>query len=177
MPFNYDILLGQLLALLRTGHTITVRWNCGSDEHIVTTQLDGVEQEIEWNQESTDWTFASQDEYEARLWRTTDLSILLGDFVVGLLGLPSVGEFSMQGGGRVLLQNQAVVLEFQSEATSYEDNPAGWLPEEYLSATELAELCPERLQPNPPDLEQFLSLPDSKLAAAYTGRRVMFQLN
>lgn len=180
MPLKYDILLGQLVALLRAGHTITVRWDCGSDEHIVTTQLDGVEQEFDFG-DNHNWLFATQEEQEARLARVTSLPILLGDFVIGLLGLPSVGEFHMQGDGRIFLENGSIWLEYQSDATSYDDGwePDRLLPEYYLSPSELAELFPERLAEMAAwhgMARQPANHPDPQLAAAYTGRMMLFQL-
>ena len=77
MPLNYDSLPAQLLALLQAGRQITVRWDCGSDDHIVTTYLDGVEQGFDWDEDYYLWRFAPQEEYEQYLSRLTNLPLLL----------------------------------------------------------------------------------------------------
>ena len=51
MPFNYSSLPAQLEALLQASRTITVRWDCGSDDHMVTIQLDGVEQGFDFGED------------------------------------------------------------------------------------------------------------------------------
>ncbi|MGI4762140.1 MAG: hypothetical protein ACRYF0_15640 [Janthinobacterium lividum] len=181
MSLNYDSLPAQLLALLQAGHTITVRWDCGSDDHLVTTQLDGVEQAIDLGEDDYRWRFAAQDEYEHYLSRITNLPLLLGGFLAEQWGLPSVGDFHMQGGGQFFLEGRAIVLEFQSDATSWDDGwePDDQLPEYYLSASELAELFPERLV----EMAAWGGLarqpadhPDPRMSANYSGREVLFTL-
>ena len=181
MPLNYDSLPGQLLALLQAGRTLTVRWDCGGDDYMVTTLLDGVEQPYDLGADYYDYLTFRSDEYEAYLSRITSLPVLLGDFVAKLLGLPSVGEFHMQGGGRIFLEGNAIMLDFQSDATAWDDGwaPDNQLPEYYLSADELAGLFPERLvemaawagMARPP-----ADHPDPQMSADYSGREVLFIL-
>lgn len=181
MPLNYDSLPAQLAALLQAGHVLTVRWDCGSDDHMVTTQLDGVEQRIDFGEDYYRWQFAPQEEYEQFLSRITNLPMLLSGFLAERLGLPSVGDFRMQGEGRISLESQDIVLDFQSDATGWDDGwaPDDQLPEYYLSAGELAELFPERLA----EIAAWDGLarapgsyPDPQMSAAYTGREVLFIL-
>lgn len=181
MPLSYDSLPAQLAALLQAGHVLTVRWDCGSDDHIVTTQLDGVAQHIDFGEDYYHWQFAPQEEYEYYLSRITNLPMLLSSFLAERLGLPSVGDFRMQGEGRISLEGPDIVLDFQSDATGWDDGwtPNDQLPEYYLSADELAELFPERLA----ELAAWDGLarapgsyPDPQMSAAYTGREVLFTL-
>lgn len=182
MPLNYDTLPAQLLALLQAGHQITVRWDCGSDEHIVTTHLDGVAQDFDLGEGYDLWRFAPQEEYEQHLSRLTNLPLLLNSFLTEHLSLPSVGEFHMQGGGEIfLVEGRTIVLDFQSDATSWDD---GWefdrqLPEYYLSTDELTELFPKRLIEMAAwggMARQPASYPDPQMSADYSGREVLFTL-
>lgn len=181
MPFDYSSLPAQLVALLQAGHAITVRWDCGSDDHLVTMQLDGVEQGFDFG-EDYDWVrFAEQEEYEQYLSRITNVPLLLSSFLAEQLGLPSVGEFRMQGGGEIFLEGQRIVLDFQSDATAWDDGwvPDDWLPEYYLSTNELTELFPERLTEMAAwsgMARQPASHPDPQMSAAYSGREVLFTL-
>jgi hypothetical protein len=181
MPLNYDSLPTQIRTLLEAGHTLTVRWDCGSDDHMVTTQLDGVEQDFDFGDDYYLWQFVAQEEYERYLSRITNLPMLLSGFLAERLRLPSVGDFRMQGGGRIALDGQAIVLDFQSDATGWDDGwaPNDQLPEYYLNTNELTELFPERLaeiaawdglarEPG--------SYPDPQMSADYSGREVLFTL-
>lgn len=180
MPLNYDSLPAQLLALLQAGRQITVRWDCGSDDHIVTTYLDGVEQGFDWDEDYYLWRFAPQEEYEQYLSRLTNLPLLLSGFLVKHLGLPSVGEFHMQGGGEIFLEGGSIMLDFQSDATSWDDaweEPNDWLPEYYLSIDELTELFPERLN----EMAAWSGMarlpashPDPQMSADYSGHEALF---
>jgi hypothetical protein len=182
MPLNYDSLPAQLLALLQAGHQLTVRWDCGSDDHIVTTYLDGIEQGFHWDEDYYLWQFAPQKEYEQYLSRLTNLPLLLSSFLAEHLGLPSVGEFHMQGGGEISLEGRAIILNFQSDATSWDDGweePNDWFPEYYLSTDELTELFPERLI----EMAAWVGMvrhpashPDLQMSANYSGREVLFHL-
>lgn len=183
MPLNYNTLPGQLLALLQAGRVVTVRWNCGGDESFVTTQLDGVEQEFDYGASYQEWMmeqrfsvgFVDRNKYLSQI---TNLAVLLNGFLTERLRLPSVGEFHMQGGGRIYLEGNKIMLEFESEATSWDDvpEPADWTPEYFLSPTELAELFPERLgvEVGPPGVDS--PHPDPQMSADYTGREVLFYL-
>jgi hypothetical protein len=181
MPFNYSSLPAQLTALLQAGHAITVRWDCGSDDHMVTIQLDGVEQGFDFGEDYDWWRFAEQEEYEQYLSRVTNMPLLLSSFLAEHLGLPSVGEFRMQGGGEIFLEGRQIVFDFQSDATAWDD---GWetndlLPEYYLSTDELTELFPERLTEMVAwggMARQPASHPDPQMSADYSGREVLFTL-
>lgn len=181
MALNYSSLPVQLTALLQAGHAITVRWDCGSDDHMVITYLDEVAQDVDLGEGYNLWRFAPQEEYEQYLSRVTNLPLLLSGFLAEHLGLPSVGEFHMQGGGEIFLEGRTIVLEFQSDATAWDDGwvPDDWLPEYYLSLDELTELFPERLtelaawggMARPP-----ASHPDPQMSADYSGREILFTL-
>lgn len=182
MPLNYDSLPAQLLTLLEAGRVLTVSWDCGGDDHMVTVQIDGVEQGFDFGDDYYSWLCATQDEYEQYLSRITNLPVLLSGFLAEQLRLPSVGDFQMQGGGRIVLEGREIVINFQSDAVSWDYNwaPDDWLPEYYLSSSELAELFPERLA-EIAALDgvtwQLGKQPDPRMSAAYTGREVLFTLS
>ena len=88
----------------------------------------------------------------------------------------------MQGGGEIFLDGGSIMLDFQSDATSWDDaweEPNDWLPEYYLSTDELTEIFPERLNEmaawsgmaRPPT-----SHPDPQMSADYSGREALFHL-
>jgi hypothetical protein len=181
MPLNYSSLPGQLTALLQAGHAITVRWDCGSDDHMVTILLDGVAQHFDFGEGYDWWRFAEPEEYEQYLSRVTNMPLLLSAFLAEHLGLPSVGEFHMQGGGEVFLEGRNIILDFQSDATSWDGGwaPDDWLPEYYLSLEELTELFPERLTELMAwggMVRQPASYPDPQMSADYSGREILFTL-
>ena len=87
----------------------------------------------------------------------------------------------MQGGGEIFLEGRHIIIDFQSDATSWDDGwtPDDWLPEYYLSTDELAELFPERLAEMAAwngMAHQSASYPDPKMSANYSGREVLFHL-
>lgn len=181
MPFNYSSLPAQLVALLQAGRTITVRWDCGSDDHMVTIQLDGVEQGFDFGEDHNWWRFAEQEEYEQFLSRVTNMPLLLSSFLAEHLGLPSVGDFRMQGGGKIFLEGRNIILDFQSDATSWDDGwePDDALPEYYLSTDELTKLFPERLAEMAAwdgMARQPASHSDPQMSTNYSGREVLFTL-
>ena len=177
MPLNYESLPAQLLALLQAGRTLAVRWDCGNDESIVTTLIDGVEQQPDLGDDYMDFFFEPQG-LDAYLAQITDLPVLLDGFLTERLRLPSVGEFSMHGTGHIFQQGAAIVLDYQSDATSWDDepDPADWLPEYYLSPAEPAELFPERVGAEVGTPGPLAPRPDPQMSADYSGRVVLFQL-
>nr|GFD53332.1 hypothetical protein [Tanacetum cinerariifolium] len=79
-------------------------------------------------------------------------------------------------------EGQHIVIEFQSDATSWDDGwaPDNWLPEYYLSTDELTELFPERLAEMAAwngMARQAASHPDPQMSADYSGRAVLFTLS
>lgn len=183
MPLNYNELKTQLIALLAAGHLLTVRWDCGGDDHFVTTLLDDVVQEFDYGPKFREWQDSQwlSGSYAADshdfLGQITNLSVLLNDYLSGLLGLPSVGEFSMHGTGRIFQEGEAIVIEYQSEAVNwyYELDPdENWPDEHYLTAEEIVEL--ER-PPNKAYEEVHLPKPDPQMSADYSGCTILFHLN
>ncbi|MGI4869923.1 MAG: hypothetical protein ACRYFX_01960 [Janthinobacterium lividum] len=177
MALNYESLPAQLLALLQAGRVLTVRWDCGNDESIVTTLVDGVEQPFDLGAGYMDF-FLEHRDMDVYLSRITNLPVLLDGFLTERLGLPSVGEFSMRGTGRIFQEGAAIVLDYQSDATSWDDepDPANWLPEYYLGPAELAELFPERVGAEVGAPGPLASRPDPQMSADYSGHTVLFQL-
>jgi hypothetical protein len=150
----------QLAALLTTNHLLTVRWDCGGDQSFVTTEIDGQE--------------AAADYHDP-----TNLPVLLDQYLTDLLELPEVGDFEMQGRGRIFLDGATVLLDYQSDYRDYND------PNDYLSAEEWRELGVEpfaqpaaeetpKAQEETPNASTTTF--DQDMSADYSGRRVLFQL-
>jgi hypothetical protein len=178
MPLNYDSLPTQLLTLLQAGHQITVHWDCGGDESFVTTLVDGVVQEQNLGADYYDYILLDHLDVEVFLSRITNLAVLLNGYLTEFLRLPSVGEFTMRGDGTIFLDGASLVLEYQSEASSWEDeqDPIEWLPEYYLSVEELANLFPDRLGVALAAPESPTRQADLKMSTSYSGRDVLFHL-
>ncbi|MDQ2770489.1 MAG: hypothetical protein M3Y54_08320 [Bacteroidota bacterium] len=142
----------EIAKTLQAGHRLTVRWDCGGDESFVYTRLN--DQEL-------------QTDYEAE----NDLSFLLDQYLTDRLELPGVGEFSMEGTGRIFLEGADVVIDYQSEAFSDDS----WMVE--MSDAQLAEMGLTRPEPPSPDAEESNNYPpDEGMSEQYTGRMVLFQV-
>jgi hypothetical protein len=138
-PFSNE-LHTRVLALLQAGHKLAVRWDCGNDESILFIDLDGTELPF-------DYTDAN------------DLAVNLTSYLLDLLELPGVGAFELRGGGRMVLEGEAVVLHYQSEFIDYE---GAWLDE--LSEEQEAALNAGTA-----------SVPiDPELSEEYSGQQVLF---
>lgn len=176
MPLKYDSLPTQLLALLQAGHQVTVHWDCGGDDSFVTTLVDGVVQEHDLGAGYYDYILFEHLNIDEFLSRITNLAVLLNGFLTEFLGLPSVGEFTMRGEGTISLDGSDLVLEYQSTASSWEEEPAEWQPEYYLSVEELADLFPERLGVASAAADSPIRQADLAMSASYSGRDVLFHL-
>lgn len=98
----------ETLRLLRAGKEITLKWDCGGDEAIVTPYLNGKEMNY-------------RDSYVEKLYI----------YIANYLNLPDVGEFVMEGGGKLTEENGEVYIQYESVMKAYEDydeeyNPIGW---------------------------------------------------
>ena len=152
----------QLATLLTTSHLITVRWDCGGDQSFVTTEIDGQEVATDYHD-------------------PTNLPVLLDQYLTDLLELPDVGDFEMQGHGRIFLDETTVFIDYQSDYRDYTD------PSEYLSEEEWRALGVEPFaQPaaeETPKAQAVEGTPnasnttfDQDMGAEYSGRRVLFHL-
>jgi len=152
----------QLAALLIANHLITVRWDCGSDQSFVTTEIDGQEVATDYHD-------------------PTNLPVLLDQYLTDLLELPDVGDFEMQGRGRIFLDEATVFIDYQSDYRDYTD------PAEYLSAEEWRALGvapfdqpPAEETPKSQVAEEASNTSattfDQDMGAEYSGRRVLFHL-
>lgn len=111
MANDHSLVENQIAQLLRQGQVLTVRWDCGGDESFVTTEVDGVEQEANYRD-------------------TQNFAVLLDRYITETLDLPDVGEFSMQGTGRIFQEGQEVILDYESRATTYwDDDDDSWKDE------------------------------------------------
>ncbi len=152
----------QLAALLTANHLITVRWDCGGDQSFVTTEIDG--QGVATNYHDP-----------------TNLPVLLDQYLTDLLELPDVGDFEMQGSGRIFLGEATVFIDYQSTYHDYTD------PNEYLSAEEWralgVDLFAQSAAEELPKAQITEGAPsasvttfDQDMGAEYSGRRVLFHL-
>lgn len=81
--FNLKTTLQQLL---QQGDTITLKWDCGGDEALIYIQYNN--KPISEDRNAPKWVDA------------------LCMHLLNTIGLPSAGEFSMDGKGEILVQNQ-----------------------------------------------------------------------
>ena len=158
----------QLANLLQAGRTLTVRWDCGGDQSFVTTEVDG--QEVAANYESE-----------------ADFAFSLDRYLTELLELPDVGEFQMQGTGRIYQQGREVLIDYQSRAEVYWED-YGFSDEELrelgveLPARPAAEATPAADAASPggeqADEDEAESQPayDPDMSAAFSGQRILFTL-
>ncbi len=87
-----------IILAIEAGKEITLQWDCGGDQSVITVLLDG-------EQMSYDNIFAEELEL----------------YLVNKLNLPDVGDFSMKGVGKLLLEEEEVFLEYESRWKGYED--------------------------------------------------------
>ena len=156
--------LGQLL---RAGHTITVRWDCGGDESFVYTSVDDQELESAYSE-------------------VNDFPYDLERYLTEELDLPDAGEFSMSGSGQFFLTGNAVGLEYRSEAKSYYDDDE-LDPQFYEQFTDEELLGMGLVRPEPiveeplpaqakAEDEEPAAQIDEEMSAEYSGRRILFEL-
>ncbi len=93
---------------IEAGKEISVKWDCGGDEAIMTIYID--EQQLGYNN-----AFAEK----------------LDLYLMNRLNLPDAGPFSMQGGGKFLVEEDEVYFEYESRWKGYEGydedfNYTGW---------------------------------------------------
>jgi hypothetical protein len=107
----------HLVELLRAGHAVTVRWDCGGDESFVYTSVDSEEVEYKYTSDGGE-----------------DFAYGIDQFLTTKLKLPDAGEFSLNGSGTIALQGLEIVLTCRSEAQllSEEEQREMGVPEEYL---------------------------------------------
>lgn len=88
----------ELLMILESGKEITLKWNCGGDEAIVTIYIDG--KRVDYND-----SFAGQ----------------LDIYIVNYLNLPSIGELDLEGEGKLIEDEGAIYIEYESIMKRYMD--------------------------------------------------------
>ena len=134
MANDHSLVENQIAQLLRQGQVLTVRWDCGGDESFVTTEVDGLEQEADYGDKQ-------------------NFAVLLDRYITETLNLPDVGEFSMQGTGRIFQEGQEVVLDYESRATTYwDDDDDSWKDE--FTAEQLADMGLSPRESAPPSTDE-----------------------
>lgn len=88
----------KIYDLLKSNKKITLRWDCGGDEALIYSFIDGKEIDFE-----------------------DPLSSELDMLILNAIELPSVGEFSMDGTGEIILEDDKVYLVCESIFRGYED--------------------------------------------------------
>lgn len=89
---------------IQSGNEITVKWNCGGDEAIISLFING-----------------EQLKYDNPFVQELDL------YLINYLNLPDVGEFDMEGLGKFIIENDEVYIEYESIMKGMEDyENGGW---------------------------------------------------
>ena len=123
---RYEALEKQLRQWLKAGKKITVEWDCGGDEGLVFPFIDGVELP-----------------YDAPLGE--DFYNLL----MNKLGLPSAGEYYVKGEGKIILEDEEIVIYHESEASGWEDGDYEEWADEYYWEGERPEFYPNEEEDGP----------------------------
>lgn len=148
----------QIITLLQAGRVITVNWDCGGDEGFVYTQIDGLEQQANFDDPN-------------------DFPYGLDQYLTAELELPDVGEFELHGKGRIFQEDKEVVIEYESEYTDYDDGE--WMAD--FNDEQLAEMGYSRPAPADPQAAAVESEApgmqvDTEMSEEYSGRLVLFKL-
>jgi hypothetical protein len=146
MPLPLPDLEARVRTLLQTGHTLAVRWDCGNDESLLFVDLDGAE-----------LPFNYRDPH--------DLADNLCDYLLGLLELPGVGSFELRGGGPIVLENNQLILTYQSEFVDFEGEWLDALTDEQRAA----------LVVHPATGQEPPGMIDPDLSEDYSGQQVLFE--
>lgn len=99
----------KIKEVLESGNKLTLRWDCGGDEAIISSFINGTPMDY-------------QDELAEEL----DL------YLINFLELPSAGEFSMEGTGEVIYEDGNIYLICESIMHGYADyseegEDLGWI--------------------------------------------------
>ena len=113
---NMEKLQNEIKGLIADGKKITLKWNCGGDEAIVTTSIDGKE-----------------IDYRENILADLDL------YIVNFLNLPDAGEFAMEGKGEILLEGENIYLDCQTAWLGYEDYNEDYSSSEWKTVYEIDE--------------------------------------
>lgn len=88
----------KIYTLLESGKKITLRWDCGGDEALIYSFIDGKEVDFK-----------------------DPLFLELDMLILNTIDLPSAGEFSMDGTGEIILETGKIYLVCESIFRGYED--------------------------------------------------------
>ncbi len=125
---DYTYLKYSLQDLLEEGKQIKVTWDCGGDEAILSIWID-----------------------EVRLPYDHELAEALDLYLVNYLELPSVGEFQMEGGGKITQTEEGLLFS-------------------YLSDVKYVAHDPDEV---PPASEYDLTI-EEEMAMEYSGKKLLF---
>lgn len=88
----------EIREILQEGKTITLKWNCGGDEAIISSFIDKEELPYDGN-----------------------ILVGLDMYIANYLNLPDVGEFQMEGEGKIIEESGNIFLECESTMVGFED--------------------------------------------------------
>lgn len=88
----------ELIQLIKSSKSLTVKWDCGGDQAIITTYVDGKEMDY-----------------------SNKLAEKLHIYLINYLDLPDVGEFELEGEGTLMEDQGAVYIEYESIMKGYMD--------------------------------------------------------
>lgn len=102
-------LMDATLDILESGKVITLKWDCGGDQAIITVFIDSEELPI-------GNAYGNQLEF----------------YLMKLLDLPDAGEFALDGGGEIIDEDEKIFLVYESILKGYENytregENLGWL--------------------------------------------------
>jgi hypothetical protein len=106
----------ELIDLIASGKEVSLKWDCGGDQAVITIFLDG--QRLNYH-----------DEFAKRL----DI------YLINFLNLPDVGDFEMEGQGRIIEHNGEIYLEYESIMKGYLDFGEQGEKEEWVETNEREE--------------------------------------
>ena len=92
-----EIIRNYIKEILDSGKKITLKWNCGGDQAIVTTYIDG-----------------------EKIGLNDDIGEQIDIYIINFLNLPDVGEFEMEGNGEIIDEEGKIYLECESILIGYE---------------------------------------------------------
>ena len=95
-----------IFSMIEAGKKLSVKWNCGGDEAIITVF-----------------------ENNERLKFDHPFAMELDLYLINYLNLPDVGEFDLEGGGEIIKENEEIYIVYESilkGMEDYESENGGW---------------------------------------------------
>jgi hypothetical protein len=103
---NNSQLKEKILASIEAGKKITLKWDCGGDEALISVFM---------NNEQLKYDNAFSQELEL--------------YLVNYLNLPDTGQFELEGDGEIIQENEGLFIVYESilkGIEDYENEEGGW---------------------------------------------------